>query len=157
MLCLGTFYLTLFCLYIIARNSVVLIIFCVSLSVYEPLLSIFCLFLYLFILFYYDFNSLFTYLISKERKNVWNWVDGVVESIFEGKGNWEQNILYEKNPFFIKKTLSQEQLLMKFLLGSQCFDREILYLARPMGSARSVQACFLSKLFSKMNSLQAAH
>lgn len=40
MLYLGPFYLTLFCLYIIACNSVVLSAFCVSLSVYESLLSI---------------------------------------------------------------------------------------------------------------------
>lgn len=42
-------------------------------------------------------------------------------------------------------------------MGSQCFDREILYLARPMGTACRIQACILGKLFSKMNTLQAMH
>lgn len=81
---------------------------------------------------------------------------GLWRASLKGRETGNRTNCMRKTHFSLKK-LSQEQLLMKFLFGSQCFDREILYLARPMGSARSVQACSLSKLFSKMNSLEAAH
>lgn len=70
---------------------------CMSLSSLFLVDLCLCLFL-----FYYSFNSLFTYLFSKEIRNVWSWVDGVVESIFEemreGKLGTE-HIVWEK-PIF---------------------------------------------------------
>lgn len=128
MLYLGTFYLTLFCLYIIDCNSVVVNVFCVSLSVYEPLLSIF-----LFICFFYSITVPILYLpicsLRRESRCGVEWM-GLWRASWKrgGKGNWELNILYEKNLFFIKtKALSREQLLMKLLLRSQCFDRDLTF------------------------------
>lgn len=82
---------------------------------------------------------------------------GLWRASLKGRETGNRTNCMRKTHFSLKKNIISRTITNEVPSGSQCFDREILYLARPMGSARSVQACILSKLFSKMNSLQAVH